>query len=381
MNKLVSIACRVYNSEKYIEKAIKSVLSQTYTNWELVIVDDNSTDKSQDIIKSFKDDRIKYYRNNTNIGIIANLNKVLSLCEGEYISILDGDDYYAPNKLEIQVDFLDKNPDYGAVFSYVDFSYEKTYYKSKIILEKLINNPSGTREEMLLKIFNKENFLAFPTEMFRKQFLINFPDSIIATGDCNFHIHILFHSKIKVLEMPLVTYTIAGSKNTSTWFTKDIMSCENIYLLNHFAKMYDLELFKAIFNGYYEKYGNPTTPKDIPYFISRLALDTPIRHFSGLYLLQTLFEDNNYFTYIMQKFNLSYKDYIDLRCSSFENTTKTKKKKIFGITYMKEKETNNVKKITYFYIVKKYNYKDKIQYSLLGIKFKPIFRKNSDNLP
>ncbi len=385
--KLVSIACRVYNSAANIAQAIESVLHQSYTNWELIIVDDNSQDSSQDIIMQYQDSRIKYYRNEHNIGIIANLNKAFSLCSGSYITILDGDDVFYPDKLKLQVDFLNNNPDYGAVFSYLDFSYNKKSLKLKNILEKLINTPAGSREEMLRKIFDKENFLAFPSEMFRREFLKHLPDSIIATGDCNFHVHILLNSKIKVLEFPLVKYSIKGDSNTSSWVSEDIVSCENIYLLNHFAQMKDINLFKSIFNGKYEQYGTPTVTKDIPYFVARMALDTHHRRFSGLYLLQTIFEDSDYFSYIMNKFHLSYKDYIDLRLS-----TKKVKKRKFGICYFREKRTTQyIKRVyfyifrekrtaqyikrVYFYIFKQYVYKEKIVYKLGSLKLKTTYLK------
>ncbi len=342
--KLVSIACRVYNAENTIQELIKSVEAQTYQNWELIIVDDNSTDKSQEIIKSYTDKRIKYYRNDSNIGIISNLNKVLSLCEGDYISILDGDDFYHPKKLEEQVKFLNDNLDYGAVFSYLDFACDNKNKHRKDVLEKLINNPSGTREEMLRKIFEKENFLAFPTEMFRRELLMKFPGSIIALGDCNFHVHVLLNSKIKVLEKPLVKYSIHGSSNTSTWINKDTICCENIHLLQRFSRIDNLSLFKSIFKGKYEKYGEPTEIKDIPYFIARMAIEIPHRFFSGLYLLQTMFEDNDYLLYIMDKFRLAYMDYIKLRC--LPSNQYTCRKKLLGLTYFKKKVQQN--KQTYF---------------------------------
>lgn len=371
-DKLVSIACRIYNAEGNIAKTIESILNQTYENWELVIVDDNSQDHSQQIIKSYTDKRIKYYRNDSNIGIISNLNKVLSLCKGDYISILDGDDYYYPDKLEKQVKFLNDNPDYGAVFSYLDILCDKKNKHKKIILEKLINRPSETREAMLREIFEKENFLAFPTEMFRRELIMNFPGSIIALGDCNFHVHVLLNSKIKVLEKPFVKYSIFGNNNSSGWINNDVITCENIYLLKTFSNISDLELFKSIFKGRYEEYGEPTEIRDIPYFTARIAMDIPHRFFSGLYLLQTIFEDNDYLLYIMNKFNLAYKDYIKLRCLASNQDTS---KKIFGLTYFKKKVRKDITKITYCYVFRKKIYKNKIEYSLLGIKLKTITLK------
>ncbi len=374
-NKLVSIACRVYNAEDTIAKSIESVLAQTYSNWELIICDDNSTDSTQKIIKNYNDPRIKYYRNSKNIGIVGNLNKAISLCTGEYISILDGDDFYFPKKLELQVRFLDENPDYGAVFSYVNIKN----LKAKKILNPLINNPSETRALMLKKIFFTENFLAFPTEIFRREFIIEFPESIIATGDCNFHISILFKSKIKVLEIPLVDYSHNGESNTSTWITNELIDSENIYMLKHFAKIPSVELFKEVFVGEYEKYGEPTENKDLPYFIARIAMGVPHRNFSGLYLLQCLFEDNDYFRYIMDKFDISYKDYMDMRKSVGKGLNNSVKKKILGICYYRAKRYENKIVKTFLYVFKKVIYSQTIDFYFANIKLFTICNK-ADNV-
>lgn len=363
---LVSIACRVYNAEEYIAEAIESILTQTYENWELIIVDDNSTDNTYSIIKHYTDKRIHYYRNNINLGIIGNLNKVLSLCTGEYISILDGDDTYKPTKLEKQVLFLSNHPDYGACFSYLDFIVSQKNLATQKMVSYLINTPSSSRFQMLRKIFTQENFLAFPTEMFRRELLINFPESIIATGDCNFHIHMLLHTKIKVLEEPLVNYRIRGASNTSQWITKESIECENIYLVKQFAKINDLDIFKETFNGLYEEFGEPDDIRDIPYFITRIAMKIQHRFFSGLYLLQCIFEDKDYFIYIMNKFNVSYKDYIAMRMSN-KCTDQTIRKKI-SFCYFEKKKRAEYTSETYFKLFNRQYYRDKTVYKILGIK-------------
>ena len=104
-----------YNCEQYIAEAVRSVLSQTYTNWELLIVDDCSTDKTADIVASLDDPRIHYMRNKQNEGAALTRNKALRTAQGRYIAFLDADDLWAPEKLEKQVAFMEKN---GYAFSY-----------------------------------------------------------------------------------------------------------------------------------------------------------------------------------------------------------------------------------------------------------------------
>ncbi|WP_460891927.1 glycosyltransferase family 2 protein [Rufibacter soli] len=107
---LVSIVMAAYNEEKYIKEAIDSILSQTYPHFEFIIVNDGSTDKTEEIILSYQDPRIRYVKNETNLRLIASLNKGLSLAEGKYIARMDSDDISLPKRLEIQVAFMEANP-------------------------------------------------------------------------------------------------------------------------------------------------------------------------------------------------------------------------------------------------------------------------------
>lgn len=108
-NILVSIITPVYNSRKYIGETISSVLSQSHTNWEMIIVDDCSKDNTELVIKQFTDPRIKYIRLDENVGAAEARNKALELAKGRYIAFLDADDMWKPNKLEEQIKFMLKN--------------------------------------------------------------------------------------------------------------------------------------------------------------------------------------------------------------------------------------------------------------------------------
>lgn len=112
MNKLVSIITPSYNSSKFIEECIESVLSQSYSEWEMIIVDDYSNDKSKDIISEFsaKDGRIKPIFLEKNVGAAEARNVAIRQAKGKYIAFLDSDDLWKNNKLEKQLSFMnDKN--------------------------------------------------------------------------------------------------------------------------------------------------------------------------------------------------------------------------------------------------------------------------------
>lgn len=129
MDELVSIITPVYNSEKYISDTINSVLAQTYTNWEMLIADDCSSDNSAQIIKTYTDSRIKYFKLETNSGAAIARNKALEKAKGNYIAFLDSDDAWKPEKLEKQLKFM-MEKDVGFSFTGYEIIRDK---KNKIV--------------------------------------------------------------------------------------------------------------------------------------------------------------------------------------------------------------------------------------------------------
>jgi glycosyltransferase involved in cell wall biosynthesis len=118
MTDLISIIMSTYNDGLYIKRAIDSVLKQTYKNWELIIINDASTDNTNKIIEEYlsKDKRIKYLRNKKNRGLVSNLTNGFNLSRGKYIARIDSDDVWKENKkLEMQYKFLINNNDYGLI--------------------------------------------------------------------------------------------------------------------------------------------------------------------------------------------------------------------------------------------------------------------------
>lgn len=117
---MVSIITPTFNNEKFIAETILSVQAQTYQNWELLIVDDCSTDKTAEIISSFqeKDHRIKYFYNATNKGSALSRNIAIQKAKGKWIAFLDSDDMWHPHKLEKQIEFMKKN---NYLFSYTNY--------------------------------------------------------------------------------------------------------------------------------------------------------------------------------------------------------------------------------------------------------------------
>jgi glycosyltransferase involved in cell wall biosynthesis len=119
---LVSVLMPVYNASAYVKEAIESILDQSYQNFEFIIINDGSSDDSEQIILSFKDPRIVYVKNEMNLGLIATLNKGIDLCSGKYILRMDADDISLPERIRKQVEFMNKNPEVGVCGSdYIQF--------------------------------------------------------------------------------------------------------------------------------------------------------------------------------------------------------------------------------------------------------------------
>ncbi len=117
MNPKISIILPVYNGEKYLSEAINSILNQTYRDFELLIIDGSSTDNTPDIIQSFHDNRIKYFKKDHN-GLVNSLNFGLEHAVGEFIARQDADDISLPLRFEKQIDFFERNPEYVLAGSY-----------------------------------------------------------------------------------------------------------------------------------------------------------------------------------------------------------------------------------------------------------------------
>lgn len=109
MEDLVSIITPTYNCGKFINETIKSVLNQTYKNWEMIIVDDCSTDDTEKVVLKFDDERIKYYKLKTNSGAAVARTTAMQLAKGSYMAFLDSDDIWTEDKLEKQLNFMKKN--------------------------------------------------------------------------------------------------------------------------------------------------------------------------------------------------------------------------------------------------------------------------------
>ena len=167
MNPKVSVILPVYNSEKFVAQAIKGVLRQSFLDWELLVVNDGSTDNTEKIVKDWqkKDKRIRYIKHQRNRGLSAARNTGTKFAKGKYIAFLDADDVWLPKKIEIQINKIN-DPDADLVFSnwYI-------WEPIKNVRVKAFNsNPLGNKEDLLC-LFIKKNFGNSSTALLKKSSL------------------------------------------------------------------------------------------------------------------------------------------------------------------------------------------------------------------
>lgn len=201
LNKKVTILMPVYNGQAYVYDAVTSMLNQTYHDFDLLVIDDGSTDKSLEILQAFDDERLVIEQNPQNMGIVQTLNKGLEMITGEYVIRMDADDIAKPARLEKQVTFMDSRPDVGASSgAAIVFKEEKAISRLRM--------PVGTRETRTELLFKSP--LIHPATIIRNETIkkngIRYRAELKATEDFGFWQDISFVSNIDNLSTNLIRY-------------------------------------------------------------------------------------------------------------------------------------------------------------------------------
>lgn len=229
---LVSVIMSNYNtSEEYLREAIESILNQTYSDFEFIIVDDCSTDNSLDIINSYTDPRIVILKNEKNLGITKSLNRALKIAKGEFVARMDGDDIALPERLEKQVDFLRADPDVIVCGTWVElFGNGASEYNEKTSCKKLPD-----RETLCINLlFGNHLNIIHPTAMFNHRLLkangITYNEDYIYAQDYRMWVECSKVAKLANVPEILFKYRIHGNavsvskKAVQTECTKNIMA-------------------------------------------------------------------------------------------------------------------------------------------------------------
>ena len=235
----VNICC--YNGDQFIRETIESILKQTFNNFEIIVIDDGSKDKTGEIIKSFSDSRIKYYYQE-NKGLSASRNRAIELSCGEYIALLDQDDLWEPEKLKLQVDILNSNPNIGLVYSDVYFVDENGFGNNRFFMQR--KPQSGWITKSLIA----GNLIPCPTVIIRRN-LLNEETSLFRLDlhiveEYELFLRLSLITEFEYINKPLAKYRLHEgntSKNLENRWKEELL------ILNEFSKkVSDHTLIEAI---------------------------------------------------------------------------------------------------------------------------------------
>lgn len=231
---IVSIIMSTYNNALYINKAIDSVLKQSYTDWELIIINDASYDGTEKIVNIYckKDKRIKLYSNKENCGLVANLIKGISISKGTYIARIDGDDMWIDkNKLKKQVNFLNRNSDYGVVGSWANII--------DTLGKKLLETKYPTTDQEIRNYILIENCFFHSSVLIRRTMydaVGGYNSALQTTEDYNLWLKIGLVSKMHILPEYMINYRINPSGVNSTKYAFQLE--ETYKVVKDFKKSY-----------------------------------------------------------------------------------------------------------------------------------------------
>jgi len=220
---LVSICIPVYNGEPYIFKTLNSVLNQTYKNIEVIIFDDCSTDKSAEVIKTFKDSRITYHLNDKNYGAFNNFQKCVEACNGDFIKLLNHDDLLKPNAIEAQVNVLINNPDVSICITATNVinEFDEIIINRQLYRKSVKINGKKIVKKTLLKgrnIYGEPSTVLFRRDKSRQ--VGNFSNELHISSDLDYWIRLSYVGDVYYINEFLSDWRLSSTNDTSRLFFK-----------------------------------------------------------------------------------------------------------------------------------------------------------------
>ena len=334
-----SIICPAFNHQDYVACFIDSVLSQTVDNWELIIVDDCSPDNTPNIIKSYKDKRIKFIQHKTNSGINAAMNTGVKNANGEFYVLVASDDVLCENALKKIGDEFDNNPNAVAVYCNLAVIDEKNNPRNDIVMPQLQNK---SQAEFLYRAFMYGNVLYGPGMSIRAKYAKKmFPAT---PANCIFqdyiqNVQLLIMGNIAIVPEKIVKYRIThDQKNISAagFSTNMRANLETDSLMNTFLEIKDIKLLQDMFSKEILSTGiNITKPENIKYFLGRMALLSPndYRKIWGVHAVMDCYNKNK--DKLFHDYAFEFRDLVKL-VQMFKEPKLNKKykkyKKLFNLT-------------------------------------------------
>jgi glycosyltransferase involved in cell wall biosynthesis len=292
---LISVVMTSYNHERYVSQAIESILNQTFPDFELIIVDDASTDRSREIIEAYKkrDFRIRIVYHDSNKGISKTANDGFEIARGKFVALMNSDDLWTPEKLEKQICILQQNPDLivWSDASIIDANGNETGQLFTQMQKAIQRQKSG----FIFRELIRSNFICGQSTIFETKIArqIKFDTRLSYANDYKFMIDISKHHHFYFIPEPLVKYRIHGQnsilKNREGWerdhfiISKYAIKKYGSEIPNDFkAKLYR-KIGKYIFNRGHHRIGRK--------YILQAAIRNPLKTAYQKYYIRSFFRD------------------------------------------------------------------------------------------
>ena len=253
---LVSVVLTLYNNEDFIAGTIRSVQTQTWENWEMIIVDDASTDSSAQIAEGFTEDpRIRVIRLAKNGQVSEAHNTGDREAKGDYIAPLDSDDLWDPEKLAKQVAYMEAHPEAGACLTLLKVINEKDEETESPDLAQIFRAENRTREAWLRELMTTGNHLANDSALIRREAMEAAGENdplLIQLHDYDIWVRILLKYDIHVIQEPLLSYRKferSGSLSAASKANRRRLYFEYSYVIGRTIREMDGELFRRVFRG------------------------------------------------------------------------------------------------------------------------------------
>ncbi len=315
-----SVIIPSYNHEKFIGETIRSVLNQTYQDFELLIVDDASTDGTVEVIKQFTDPRIELFINERNLWGVYGTNRLIQKAKGRYIAVLSSDDAFMPEKLERQVKFLDEHPEVGAVFSHAviidedgnDIDNQENPYSY------VSTHTNKTRQEWLRHFFYLGSSPCHPSILIRKECYESvglYDPRLAQIPDVDFWVRLCMKYDIHIIPEKLVKFRfrdLAANQSGDKPEKGIRMLYERRHVVENYLRLTSKEEFAKVFPEA-EQLFTPLSDELIPFYLAKLALgvDSPAYRLFALDTMYDLLEVEDTRAELEQRYGFSYRDFIE----------------------------------------------------------------------
>jgi glycosyltransferase involved in cell wall biosynthesis len=205
----VTVLIPVYNRGKYVAEAIKSVLAQSFTDFEVLLIDDGSTDNSVEVMRSHTDPRVRLVCNERNLGIPQTRNKGLALARGEYLAMLDSDDYAYPTRLAKQVNFLDRHRDYALIGTWTGGMDEKGRFLRRVRVWPV--SPGEVQARLLFQCCPAQSSIMARTAILREY---GYREQYAVSSDFDLWVRLVRRHKLGNLPTVLIRSRMHGDRIT-----------------------------------------------------------------------------------------------------------------------------------------------------------------------